>query len=505
MYGSRGILNTMFIAGGVLLVAVTAGAAVKGDINDDNKIDLVESIYALRVVGQSTGAMFIADDLAGKTFYEVLPNSSGNQICIIEGLYSADTVHAKEWQYINDDSWLPGCLEEYVPNEEADMSYTIDNGAIALILSPEETWVTNLVARFDDNLLVSTIDGTAMWYFSKDRVNELVDPKIKFTQEILSANPWYIIETYPEDPDNPDCNGKFVFDGNITLTVSWEDSSTGGSENGAYFNLNGSVSMNHDQKNETETIWTYSADEITTVKSVLRDDGSTDGTGTVKLWFKNKADAEAFLNSKSRPLCFPAESVPTVTSTTGRVWMDRNLGASRVATSSTDAEAYGDLYQWGRGTDGHEKPTSLTTTDLASTDAPDHSNYILGKHDIYDWIEPQSDSLWQGVTGVNNPCPDGFRLPTEVEFQQERDSWNMNSSSGAFDSPLKLVEAGYRWFLDGSVTNNGQGHYWTSTIYINNIPPWNYNESRAFIIYSNGTTTESYNRANGMSVRCIKG
>lgn len=42
------------------------------------------------------------------------------------------------------------------------------------------------------------------------------------------------------------------------------------------------------------------------------------------------------------------EIVPTVTTATGRVWMDRNLGASSVATSSNDAEAYGDLYQWGR-------------------------------------------------------------------------------------------------------------------------------------------------------------
>jgi hypothetical protein len=34
--------------------------------------------------------------------------------------------------------------------------------------------------------------------------------------------------------------------------------------------------------------------------------------------------------------------------TTGATWMDRNLGATQVATSSTDAAAYGDLYQWCR-------------------------------------------------------------------------------------------------------------------------------------------------------------
>lgn len=494
MYGVRSILNTMFIAGGVSLVAATAGAAVKGDINDDSKIDLIESIYALRVVSQSTGAMFTADDLTGKTFYEVQPNSSGGQICIIEALYSADTVHAKEWQYINDDSWLPGCLEEYVPNEEADMSYTIENGAISLILGPGETWVTNLVARFDDNLLVSTIDGTAMWSPSKERINELVDPKFKFTQEILSANPWYIVETYPEDPDNPDCNGKFVFDGNITLTVSWDDSGTGGSQDAVYFNLNGSVSMNHDQKNETETISTYSADQITTVKTVLRDDGSTDGSGTVKYWFKNKADAEAFLTSNSRPLCYPAET-PAVTSSTGRVWMDRNLGASRVATSSTDAEAYGDLYQWGRGTDGHEKRTSDTTTDLSTSDTPGHGNFITVATDPNDWRTPQNDNLWQGVTGINNPCPDGFRLPTSTEQESEKASWSSDDADGAFGSPLKLVVGGWRRGLLSDVGDFG--HYWSSTTI------------GAYAVYmeffrDDDTWSAGGSRGNGFSVRCIQ-
>jgi len=33
--------------------------------------------------------------------------------------------------------------------------------------------------------------------------------------------------------------------------------------------------------------------------------------------------------------------------------MDRNLGATQVATSSTDENSYGDLYQWGRRADGH--------------------------------------------------------------------------------------------------------------------------------------------------------
>jgi hypothetical protein len=49
-----------------------------------------------------------------------------------------------------------------------------------------------------------------------------------------------------------------------------------------------------------------------------------------------------------------AGSFATVTSANGKVWMDRNLGASKVASSITDTSAYGDLYQWGRGSDQHQ-------------------------------------------------------------------------------------------------------------------------------------------------------
>jgi hypothetical protein len=49
-------------------------------------------------------------------------------------------------------------------------------------------------------------------------------------------------------------------------------------------------------------------------------------------------------------------------SKTGRVWLDRNLGATQVATSFDDSAAYGDLYQWGRAKDGHEDRTRNSTS-----------------------------------------------------------------------------------------------------------------------------------------------
>ncbi len=101
----------------------------------------------------------------------------------------------------------------------------------------------------------------------------------------------------------------------------------------------------------------------------------------------------------------PTEVVDVLNPSTGKTWMDRNLGASRVATSSTDAAAYGDLYQWGRLADGHQCRNSGTTTQLSSSDVPDHGDFILASSSPFDWRSPQNDNLWQGVNGVNNPCP----------------------------------------------------------------------------------------------------
>ncbi len=186
-----------------------------------------------------------------------------------------------------------------------------------------------------------------------------------------------------------------------------------------------------------------------------------------------------------------------VVTSAGQVWMDRNLGASQVATSSTDSLAYGDLYQWGRGTDGHEKRTSGITSINATSDTPGHGLFITESSTPYDWRVPQNNTLWQGVSGVNNPCPAGFRLPTETELETERTSWSTNNAAGAYASPLKLVVAGYRRRNDGAVLNAGSGgNYWSATVHGSS--------SRYLLFNSSNANMSSYNRAYGFSVRCIE-
>ena len=35
---------------------------------------------------------------------------------------------------------------------------------------------------------------------------------------------------------------------------------------------------------------------------------------------------------------------------------------------------------------------------------------------------------WIPINGINNPCPQGFRIPIESEFEEERLSWLSNNS-----------------------------------------------------------------------------
>ena len=101
----------------------------------------------------------------------------------------------------------------------------------------------------------------------------------------------------------------------------------------------------------------------------------------------------------------------TVQSATGRIWLDRNLGASRVAQHSTDSLSYGGYYN-------------------------------------HDEIQ----------------CPAGFRLPTEEEWKAEIVAGNINIS------PLKLPRAGLRYYSDGSLGGVGSyGYYWSSTVYGSNV------------------------------------
>jgi len=199
------------------------------------------------------------------------------------------------------------------------------------------------------------------------------------------------------------------------------------------------------------------------------------------------------LNSSQRTTCTAPDEVLSL----GKCWKDRNLGATRVAISVNDTLAYGDLYQWGRLGNGHQNRTSVIETNNSANDVPGHSAFITEDTSPYDWRVPQNDNLWQDIGGINNPCPQDFRLPTEAEFVAEVASWSNKNTAGAFASPLKLPAAGYRLTNNGNILNEGTyGNYWTSTVNGMQV-------SRLYFYSGNASVINSW-RANGYSVRCIK-
>jgi uncharacterized protein (TIGR02145 family) len=186
--------------------------------------------------------------------------------------------------------------------------------------------------------------------------------------------------------------------------------------------------------------------------------------------------------------------------------MDRNLGATQIATSRTDFLAYGSLFQWGRAADGHQlmnwtsasagSAVNGTTTTLSDDDTPDDALFIIGSS-IGDWRSTQNNNLWQGVNGTNNPCPSGYRLPTAAEWEAERLSWATSNAAGAYASSLKLTTPGYRRFNGGEILAIGTtGYYWTSTIFGTN--------SRYFGLSTDSAGIFGHPRSYGFTIRCIK-
>ena len=190
----------------------------------------------------------------------------------------------------------------------------------------------------------------------------------------------------------------------------------------------------------------------------------------------------------------------TVLGPDGKCWLDRNLGATQVAVSATDVNAYGYYYQWGRGNDGHQVPSSATTSTNADSDTPGHANFITENASPFDWRVPQSPNelnLWAG-TKLNNVCPADWHVPTSAEWETVSGYFSPQTSVGAFNSVLKLPLAGYRDHIDAALYGRGRdGSYWSSS------PSGTY---ASYLYFDSGGVdpASTGDRAYGFSVRCVK-
>jgi len=265
-------------------------------------------------------------------------------------------------------------------------------------------------------------------------------------------------------------------------------------------------------------IWTSSISEIATV---------INGTVTAK------AAGTATITVATVEGGFTAKCVVTVVQKepgiviNGIKWATRNLASHGKFVENP--EDYGALFQWGRKGDGHEQRTSpnyptndnSTENGVVSGSGLDANGQIVNTHAAYgkfikqeeepfDWRTPQNDALWNSgtwespVKTSNDPCPIGWRVPTEAELQSLLDSGNewgeLNGVSGSYfgneTEKLFLPAAGIR-ILSGEISvPNIEGWYWGCTV----------RNFYAIILHlksAHNTHVSSTYRAYGLSVRCV--
>ena len=204
------------------------------------------------------------------------------------------------------------------------------------------------------------------------------------------------------------------------------------------------------------------------------------------------------------------EYTEVVSPNTGRIWLDRNIGATQVCTSMDDSDCYGYYFQWGRSMDGHEQSSEVKdTVSVSIENAGD--KYIAAPGT--DWLQDGMDSSgsvraarWADRNEL--VCPDGFRVPNQAEVEAEmgENSVFINSREDAYNSFLKLPVGGGRFTVTtGGFNGQGvRGFVWTTTVAPDQNGDTEEDEAYGWFYNSSYAFTDRLYFADGAAIRCIK-
>jgi len=234
--------------------------------------------------------------------------------------------------------------------------------------------------------------------------------------------------------------------------------------------------------------------------------------------------------------------------TGGGGWLNfqcHNLGANENKDPFTyHKDLIGYTYQWGRKTDGHQERFStevkmdIAQANLGDLDADGQvqasrlKGYFINTRDVtvggkrvMDWRTPSDNDLWRDdYKTKSDPCPPGWRLPTQAQLQSviTSNSVNVITYTDAWGKKfLRGLKIGDALFLPGSFTRMmhnyteadepvGSSEYWTSTFSIDN-PIGGGKAAYILMFQDNGNIKVNYGgsepisyRAQGRSVRCVE-
>lgn len=201
---------------------------------------------------------------------------------------------------------------------------------------------------------------------------------------------------------------------------------------------------------------------------------------------------------------------PTVRGKDGNVWIQKNLGANYVATSLTDADGYGDVFQWGRWDDGHQLRNAATSATAPSPNNPaglgNGTNLFYTTSPAW-WNTRALTDTWDASTpaGANDstgcdPCKQlgaDWHLPSVADWQSVISAESITTPALGASSNLKLPATGVRNSSGGYDFVGTRGYYWSNEP---SSTGGKYVYISSFIV----NPTAGGLRAQGAAVRCLK-
>lgn len=200
----------------------------------------------------------------------------------------------------------------------------------------------------------------------------------------------------------------------------------------------------------------------------------------------------------------------TVRAADDMIWLQQNLGSSKVASSATDTSSYGHLFQWGRWDDGHQLRNSATAPVTSITPnnpaglGTGNTSFITGNNPNDWWAAGSGTDTWADTPASTSngidPCRaigPGWHMPSQPEFANAVTLENITNVASGFSSNLKLPAPGTREGIFGNLINVG-----TSSGYYTNTPSSIY--AKNITIYDSGiNSSDDALRSYAMSLRCM--